>query len=83
MGIHGTEPAPATSFISLSFLIHARFKIRPQLSDTNLLVRTTLDLPLHDLHHRNLWDRPSLHVASDHAGWTLVRVSHHSRVGHS
>ncbi|MBS0182682.1 MAG: hypothetical protein JSS39_09795 [Nitrospira sp.] len=37
MGIHGTEPAPATPFISLSFLIHARFKIRPQLSAITLV----------------------------------------------
>jgi len=53
------------------------------LADSNVLVWTVVDVPLRSLHHRNLWDRPPLHVAADHSRWTLVRISHHSWLGNS
>ena len=53
------------------------------LADSNLLVWTALDLPLRGLHRRDIGDRPPLHVAPDRSGRTLVRVSHHSWLGHA
>ena len=51
------------------------------LADSNVLVWTAVDVPLRGLHHRDLWDRPALHVAADHPRRILVRIPHHSRLG--
>jgi hypothetical protein len=48
----------------------------------NVLVWTALDLPLRGLDHRDLWHRPSLHVATN-SRRTLVCVPDRSRVANS
>lgn len=53
------------------------------LADSNILVWTAVDVPLRGLHHRDIWDRPALHVAADHPRWTLVRIPDHPRLGDS
>lgn len=58
-------------------------RIALSLADSNVLVRTALDRALRGLHYRDPWDRPPLHVVTDHAARTLVPVSHHSRLGHA